>query len=69
MTDILFTDIIVKLVNIHNDMPDLKFGEIIQNSIDIECKRNNCNICELSTKKILNSLNKYYEREKIKRGQ
>jgi hypothetical protein len=62
-----FKDILLVLDEINELMPDLNFGEIIQNSIDYNKKENNSNL-NISNKLILDSINNYFEREKRKRG-
>jgi hypothetical protein len=62
-----FNEILELLDEINKLMPDLNFGEIIQNSVDYNKKENNTNI-NISNKLILDSINNYFEREKRKRG-
>ena len=66
--DIVFSEIVTILDEIHLIMPDLRFGEVIQNAVDLAHGERNKNISGLSSKKIYDSLDKYFEREKKKRG-
>ena len=66
--DIVFSEIVTILDDIHLIMPDLRFGEVIQNAVDLAHGERNKNISGLSSKKIYDSLDKYFEREKKKRG-
>lgn len=66
--DIKFGEILEVLTAIHTEMPDLRFGEAVQNAVDIAHGERNKNISGISSKKMLESVEKYYEREKKKRG-
>jgi hypothetical protein len=63
----VFNEILNKLKQIHIEMPDLNFGEIVQNAIDTKNKIINNNLNNLSNKKILTSIEEYYIKEKNKR--
>jgi hypothetical protein len=63
----VFNEILNKLEQIHIEMPDLNFGEVVQNAIDTKNKIINNNLNNLSNKKILTSIEEYYIKEKNKR--
>ena len=58
MTDTKFKEILKILIKIHKIKPDLRFGEIIQGSVDI-VGVNNANFYDLSSKQVLNRLKDY----------
>jgi hypothetical protein len=66
--DIKFSEILDVLTAVHTEMPDLRFGEVVQNAVDIAHGERNKNMSGISSKKMLDSLYYYYEREKKKRG-
>ena len=58
MTDLNFKEILEILEKIHKKKPNLRFGEVIQGSVDVVgCT--NVNFFNLSSKQILNRLKKY----------
>ncbi len=65
--DLKFDEIILKLKQIHETYPDLKFGEILQLSLDNKKKKFNQNFSNSSSKEILNSLEEFEEVLKIKK--
>ena len=54
-----FEFIIEKIKEIHNDYPTLRFGEILQNSLDSYFRSNNNNLVDRSSKQILLALVDY----------
>ena len=64
----VFKQILDKLELINQEMNDLSFGEILQNSVDYNNKKINNNLNQISNKKILDCVTEYYNREKVKRG-
>ena len=57
--DLNFNKIIKKMNELHQDNPNLKFGNIIQEAIDQKKKKANFNLCDMSSKEILTSLENY----------
>lgn len=68
MSDTLFNECLHILTNIHKDMPDLRLGEVVQNALDSGCGKHNVCFSQVSTKECKMALQKYYDREKRKRG-
>jgi uncharacterized protein YihD (DUF1040 family) len=66
--DTLFNDVIELLQQIHQDMPDLSFSQVVQCAVDRWQGKQNCNLNNLSTKQMKLMLEKYYAQEKKKRG-
>lgn len=62
MADTNFGKILIELSQIHKDMPDLRFGEVIQSAIDSNKKIDNINFFDVSSKSILSALKKYYNK-------
>lgn len=56
MTDLHFNQICDVLKDIHEKFPDLRFGQVIQVALDTSHKRNNVNLNDVSSKKILAQL-------------
>jgi len=55
-TDTNFQKILDELKLIHRDYPDLRFGEILQISLDRMMLKVNSDLSDISSKKILNAL-------------
>ena len=67
MQDILFNDILNELKDIHQKYPDLRFGQVIQESMDLSKKLNNVNFFDKSSKQVLASLVEFNNNTDIKR--
>ena len=67
MTDNKFNDIIERLKEIHNDFPDMRFSQVLQNAVDKKFRRHNKDLNELSSKEIHTALGEFKEEHKIKR--
>ena len=65
--DINFKKIIKKLEKIHHEFPDLRFGHVVQASIDQTKLKANCDLHDYSSKEILSSLESFKESTKNKR--
>ena len=65
--DLNFNKIIKVLRDIHKEFEDLRFGLVIQTAIDEHKRKHNTDIHNLNSKNVLNALNKFHERTKIKR--
>ena len=65
--DILFNEIITVLQDIHNKFEDLRFGQVIQESMDKSKRLNNVNFFDRSSKQILTALNEFNESTNKKR--
>ncbi len=68
--DLKFNEIITELQRIHKDFPDMKFGDVIQEAVDINQKKHNNNLFDLSSKKIFTCLQNfrsitYNQRKKV----
>jgi len=68
MTDINFTKILNKLKDIHNEFPDLRFGAIVQNSINTSKMNGNFNLNDITSKEVLKSITDFQEITRKKRG-
>lgn len=68
MPDLNFDKILKTLGDIHNEFPDLRFGEVVQNSIDGAKRLHNLNLNDRSSKEILKALVQFQESTKRKRG-
>lgn len=68
MTDPLFSECVSELVEINTLMPDLRFGEVIQNAADHLHKKRGVDLSGLSSKECLTALENYKTREMTKRG-
>lgn len=66
--DLLYGQIIAKLLDIHTIYPDLRFGQVVQCALDHMKRGNNININNISSKQILKSLVEYEELTTKKRG-
>lgn len=67
MSDLNFQNCLDELAEIHKLMPDLKFGEVLQNALDKYKGRANCDLCQHSTKYILEALRWYKEKNASQR--
>lgn len=56
----MFNEIIKTIRKLHKDMPDLRFGEVIQNAIDSDVRLTNVNINDKSDKVLFHAIKKYY---------
>jgi len=65
--DTNFNKILEELTRIHTEFPDMRFGQVIQMSIDDKKKSKNYDITDISSKQILNGLKEFKEVHKIKR--
>lgn len=66
MADLIFNDILEVLIEIHEEFPDLKFGQVIQIAIDRKKGKENVNFSDISSKEILSHLNDYKNHLKTK---
>ena len=66
--DVNFKKILSQLEAIHKDLPEKRFGEVLQIAIDQEKGKENVNLLDRSSKDILKCLEKYHAQEKSKRG-
>ena len=66
--DIMFGKIMDKLREIHEDMPDMKFGNVIQGAVDEFRRKNNSDLFGVSSKMFFNALQGFHENHKRKRG-
>ena len=65
--DPLFEDILKELARIHEAFPDMRFGQVMQNAVDLGRKSHNIDINQRSSKQILFSLTEFNTHHKIKR--
>jgi len=65
--DTNFEKIIKKLLEIHKEFPDLRFGEVLQNSVDSKKQKKNSDLSNISSKQILSELDEFKAVHKIKR--
>ena len=68
MTDLKFNEILEELKSIHQKFPDLRFGEVVQNSIDGYKRLNNLNLNDKSSKEILKALKEFNSKTNTKRS-
>lgn len=71
--DLNFGKILKKLKIIHEQFPDLRFGEVIQKAVDNIKRGANIDLHDISSKKILKALGDFEiqtrdKRNKIKKG-
>ena len=66
--DIEFPEILAVLEQIHEEFPDMRFGRVLQEAMDRDLRKPNTNLFDISSKKLLSSLNKYLLDEQQKRG-
>jgi len=59
--DLNFEPILQVLLGIHEDFPDLRFGQVLQQAIDNSKQANNANFFDQSSKVILKSLYDFQE--------
>jgi len=62
--DLSFDKIIARLQEIHKEYPDLRFGKVMQVSMDEKTRVSNTNINDRSSKEILTSLDSFQIRVK-----
>ena len=65
--DTNYKKILKILEEIHKRIPDLRFGSVLQNSLDIYKGNNNINLNEKSSKEILKALEEFLLRTKKQR--
>ena len=59
MKDTKFSEIIRTLKEVHKIRPDMKFGQVIQLSIDYHLNKKNFDLTQTSSKKFLKGLNDF----------
>ncbi len=64
MADLNFIKILDKLRDIHEEFPDLRFGEVLQKALDRASNRPNVDFHDLSSKKILLSIGTFKDHTK-----
>lgn len=55
----MFDKIMAEITRIHKEFPDMRFGMIIQNSVDAVKMCQNKNLSDLSSKEVLSALEEY----------
>lgn len=67
MTDLNFKHVLEELEDIHEAMPDLRFGQVIQESLDRKKGRSNIDLFKVSTKELLMAVREFKEYHASKR--
>ena len=67
MQDTNFVKIIERLTEIHNQFPDIRFGQVIQTALDLHKKKSNANLHNYNSKVILKALDNFESETKNKR--
>jgi len=62
-----FEAILEELKELHQEFPDIRFGQIIQSAVDISKKGNNSNLNDITSKQLLNSLKDFKAKTGLKR--
>lgn len=68
MADLQFDKIIKELQAIHEKFPDMKFGQVVQNSMDFHRKNTNINLNDRSSKDIFAALVNFTAHHERKRA-
>ena len=67
MADEIFNQILTELTDIHNEFPDMRFGMVLQNAMDLDKHIDNVNLTDRSSKQILKALQNFKADNKTKR--
>ena len=68
MGDEHFSEILSKLFEIHNEFNDIRFGVVIQNSIDKYRRTRNKDLTDVSSKDFLAALEEFQRATRVARG-
>ena len=68
MTDESLIPILSIIHEISEEFDTLRFGEIVQNAVDMKFKSNNNNLTDKSSKQIMLALSDYYNYLKVKKN-
>ena len=61
-----FTKVMTELKKLHKQYPTLRFGSLIQMTMDLKKRRDNYNLNDVSSKELLVSLKEFGENQKNK---